>query len=103
MSDEKKPQQKRIKIDIKLDDEVAQGTYVNMARIFHSQTEFVLDALYLPPQSRQATVRSRIILNPVHAKFLQAALAQNISLYEQKFGPIEVPKQGGGEPGPIIH
>ena len=94
---------KRIKIEVQLDDEVAMGQYVNMARIFHSQTEFVIDALSLPPQSTTAHVRSRIILNPMHAKFLHAALGQNIRVYEKKFGTIEIKTSGGNEPDPIIH
>ena len=103
MSDEKKPEAKRVKIDVKCDPEVAKGQYINMARIFHTQTEFMVDALMLPPQSREAKVLSRLILSPAHAKFLYAALGQNLQMYEKKFGPITTKLPGGGEPGPIIH
>ena len=86
------------KIEVSLDEEIAQGQYVNMARIFHNQTEFVLDALFLPPQSRRATVRSRMILAPVHAKFLHAALGKNIQLFESKHGKIDTTAMGPAPP-----
>jgi len=104
MSDEKGAIKKQtIKIDVKMDDEMAQGSYANMARIFHNQTEFVLDSLFLPPQSREAHVRSRVVLSPVHAKFLHAALGRNLKVYEDKFGPIKAVPTGGSDPGSILH
>ena len=103
MADEKKGETKRVKIEVKCEPEVACGQYMNMARIFHTQTEFMIDALMLPPQSREAQVLSRLILSPAHAKFLYAALGQNLQAYEKKFGPITTKAPGGGEPGPIIH
>ncbi len=103
MSDEKKGETKRIKIDVSCDPEVATGQYINMARIFHTQTEFMVDALMLPPQTREAKVMARLILSPAHAKFLHAALGQNLQMFEKKFGPITTKPPGGGEPGPIIH
>jgi len=93
-----------LKIHVQLDENTALGDYVNMARIFHNQTEFVLDAMFLPPQSTSAKVVSRLILSPVHAKFLFRALGQNIALYEQKFGEIQIaPPGASGDPGPILH
>lgn len=92
-----------ITIQVHLDEATALGDYANMARIFHNQTEFVLDAMFLPPQSTTAKVVSRIILSPVHAKFLFRALGQNLALYEQKFGEIKVNPPGSGDPGPILH
>ena len=92
-----------IKIQVQLDEDMALGEYVNMARIFHNQTEFVLDAMFLPPQSTTAKVVSRLILSPIHAKFLFRALGQNIQLYEQKFGEIQLTPPGPGGGGPIFH
>ena len=104
MSDLKKtPQQKTIKIEVKMDESMAQGTYANMARIFHNQTEFVLDSLFLPPQSREAHVRSRVLLSPIHAKFLHAALGRNLQIYEKKFGVIKAATPENEEPGSILH
>lgn len=100
MSEENPKGKTKVKIDVDLDDEVALGEYINMARIFHNQTEFVVDALFLPPQSKRARVLSRLILSPTHAKFLHAALSQNIKIYEQKFGAI---KTNPGKDEPILH
>ena len=103
MADEAPKKKQRVTIEVDLDPEIGLGTYINMARIFHNQTEFVLDGLFLPPQSKKATTRARLLLSPIHAKFLHAALGQNIRLYEKKFGVIEAKGGSGGEPGPILH
>ncbi|MFO0744713.1 MAG: DUF3467 domain-containing protein [Myxococcota bacterium] len=90
-----------VPIHVQLDDGKVEGAYVNMARIFHNQTEFVLDAMFLPPVSNTAKVLSRLVMSPVHAKQLLRALGHNVQLYEQKFGEIEVsPSGGSGGPGP---
>ncbi len=95
---------KHMTIQVSLDEATSGGEYVNMARIFHNQTEFVLDAMFLPPQSSTAKVMSRLIMSPLHAKHLVRALAHNIQLYEQKFGDIALgPPGGSGGPGPIMH
>lgn len=100
MSDAK---QHGMAIKVSLDEERAGGQYVNMARIFHNQTEFVLDAMFLPPQSTTARVTSRLVMSPLHAKHLLRALSHNIQLYEQKFGEIILTTPSSGGPGPIMH
>lgn len=98
------PRAQPMTIQVALDEATSAGEYVNMARIFHNQTEFVLDAMFLPPQSTTAKVTSRLIMSPLHAKHLVRALAHNIQLYEQKFGEIALgPPGGSGGPGPIMH
>ncbi len=103
MSQETQKSGKRISIQIELDPEMACGTYVNMARIFHNQTEFVIDGLFVAPGDHKAAVRARLILSPVHAKTMQAALAQNVSAYEEKFGVIPSPGRTSKDPGPRLH
>ncbi len=88
-------------LQVLLDDKTAMGDYVNMARIFHNQTEFVLDMMFLPPGVNTAKVLSRTIMSPLHAKHLLHALANNLQMYEQKFGEIVVAPPVG--PGPILH
>lgn len=83
---EEQPQQ----IRIVLDDHVAQGEYVNFANIIHSPSEFVIDLGRIVPGRTDVKIFSRIIVSPLHAKQLLAALAQNISLFEQKYGEIHV-------------
>lgn len=82
--------QQNLKLDLSA--EVAQGTYSNLAIISHSPTEIILDFAQMLPGTPNATVRSRVLMNPVHAKRLLNALADNIQKYEQNFGPIEEPK-----------
>ncbi|MGZ5492082.1 MAG: DUF3467 domain-containing protein [Thermoanaerobaculia bacterium] len=77
-------------IRITLDDQTAQGQYVNFANIIHSPSEFVIDLGRIVPGRNDVKVYSRVIMTPLHAKQLLEALAQNISLFEQKFGEIKV-------------
>src|SRR5438876_2301431 len=86
--DEQQPQQPTLRIS--LDDAVAQGEYVNFANIIHSPSEFVIDLGRIVPGRTDVKVYSRVIMTPLHAKQLMEALAQNISLFEQKFGEIRL-------------
>lgn len=80
---------KNNQINIELNEEVAQGTYSNLAIITHSSSEFVIDFVRIMPGIPKAQVKSRIILTPEHAKRLVAALQDNISKYEAVNGPIK--------------
>lgn len=84
--EEKKPQE--VKLEIQLDEEIAQGAYVNLAVVNHNEAEFVVDLIFVQPQTPRAKVRSRVILSPQHAKRFVAALQENISRYEHNFGEI---------------
>ena len=90
-------------IQIELTDEIAQGTYSNLAIIAHSSSEFVVDFVRIMPSTPKAKVQSRIILTPEHAKRLMAALVDNINKYEAQFGEIKVQGQGFVPPimGPV--
>jgi hypothetical protein len=83
-------------INIELNEEIAQGTYSNLAVITHSSSEFVVDFIRIMPGIPKAQVKSRIILTPEHAKRLVAALQDNIAKYEAVHGPIKDVK--GSEP-----
>jgi hypothetical protein len=76
-------------ISIELNEEVAQGTYSNLAVITHSSSEFVIDFVRIMPGIPKAQVKSRIILTPEHAKRLVAAMEDNISKYEAVHGIIK--------------
>jgi len=82
-------QPQNIQIEIAAD--VAKGTYSNLAIITHSPTEIVLDFAQMLPGVKNAAVRERIIMNPIHAKRLLNALADNIKKFEQTFGHISEP------------
>lgn len=100
---DKKQQQPNNNIQIELTDEVAQGTYSNLAVIAHSSSEFVVDFVRMMPGIPKAKVQSRIILTPEHAKRLMLALADNIKKYESQYGEIALPNKGFNPPiiGPI--
>ena len=90
------------KIDIQLSEEVAQGTYSNLAVITHSSSEFVVDFVRIMPGVPKADVKSRVILTPEHAKRLMLALQDNIKKYESMNGPIKNVDGNHGSQGPII-
>ena len=75
-------------LQIELKEEVAQGTYANLAIITHSSSEFILDFIRVMPGMPKAGVQSRIVVAPEHAKRLLRALEDNIAKYERVFGPI---------------
>ena len=87
---------KQNQINIELNEEVAQGVYSNLAVITHSSSQFVLDFVRVMPGIPKASVKSRIIITPEHAKRLLAALKENIEKYEAIHGPVK--KVGPGMP-----
>ena len=82
------PKPSEIQLQIQLDDDIANGQYVNMALVNHTETEFTLDFIYVQPQQPKAKVRSRIITNPKHMKRLLLAMQDNVAKFEAKFGSI---------------
>lgn len=86
--DNKKNQQDN-NLNIELDQEVAEGTYANLAIINHSVSEFVVDFINIMPGVPKAKVKSRIILTPQHAKRLSKALAENVKRFEDAHGDIK--------------
>ena len=95
MSEEKKQQEG---LNIELSEEVAEGTYSNIAIINHSPSEFVVDFIQMMPGVPKAKVKSRIILTPQHAKRLMKALNDNISKFEAQHGEIKDVDPTGGIP-----
>lgn len=93
MANEKQEQPAQGQIQIEIDDNTAQGAYVNLALITHSETEMVFDFIFLQPQVPKAKVRSRILTSPLHAKKFLVALEDNIKKYEARFGKIDLPQQ----------
>lgn len=80
---------KKTEMQIEIDEQTAQGVYVNLAMVGHSEGEVVLDFIFIQPQAPKAKVRSRVITSPMHAKRILAALQDNIAKYEARFGPIQ--------------
>ena len=101
--DKKAPAPSNLNLDITPD--VAQGVYSNLAIISHTPAEMIVDFAQILPGSKNANVRSRIIMNPIHAKRLLMALSDNIQKYESQFGAISepvVPHQGDTVPYDVL-
>ena len=88
-------------LEIELTDDVAQGTYSNLAIISHSSSEFVLDFIRVVPGVPKAKVKSRIILTPDHAKRLLAALEENIEKFEKMNGAVSINNENVGFMPPL--
>lgn len=71
-------------IQIELSEEMAQGTYANLAVISHSQSDFIIDFIRMVPGAPKAKVKSRIILTPDNAKRLSLALQDNIRKFDEQ-------------------
>ncbi|MBQ3175550.1 MAG: DUF3467 domain-containing protein [Bacteroidales bacterium] len=78
------------KLNIELSNEVAQGSYSNLAIVTHSPNEFVIDFVRVLPGMPKAQVGSRIIMTPGNIKRLVNALQDNIKKFESEFGTIEL-------------
>jgi ribonuclease BN (tRNA processing enzyme) len=76
-------------INIEITEEIAEGTYANLAIITHSHAEFVIDFVNVMPGTPKSKVKSRIIFTPQHAKRFMKALAENVQRYEAANGAIK--------------
>jgi hypothetical protein len=79
---------KEIKVPVKIEDDVASGTYINFFNIFHNPSEFVVDFGRIMPGKQEFKILSRIILSPIHAKQFSKMLNENINKFEKNFGKI---------------
>ena len=82
-------QQPNQPLNIEISEEIAEGTYANLAIITHSNAEFVIDFVNVMPGTPKSRVKSRIILTPQHAKRLMRAITENIQKYESINGAIK--------------
>ena len=95
-------QQQQNQLNIEISEEVAEGSYANLAIITHSHAEFVMDFVNVMPGTPKSRVKSRIIFTPMHAKRFMRAMQENIERYEAANGPIkdleqiEIPLTFGG-------
>ncbi len=102
---EEKMEQKEGQINVELSEEVAEGTYSNLAIINHSASEFVLDFIKIMPGVPKAKVKSRIVLTPQHAKRFLRAMQENVARFEAQHGEIQdseqpqIPLNFGGPQG----
>jgi allophanate hydrolase subunit 1 len=98
-------QQPTNQINIEISEEVAEGSYANLAIITHSHAEFVIDFVNVMPGTPKSKVKSRIIFTPMHAKRFLRALEDNLNRYEaangtvQDLEQVEIPLHFGGPTG----
>jgi hypothetical protein len=89
-------------LNIERSEEIAEGSYANLAIITHSNAEFVVDFVNVMPGTPKSKVKSRVILTPMHAKRFMKALVENVERYEEANGviadmlPVEIPMNFGG-------
>ena len=68
-----------------------QPTYTNLARIWHSFAEVIIDFAHILPGEATANISARVVMTPLSAKLLLRALNENLARYEAAFGEIKVP------------
>ena len=78
------------KINIKIDEKIAEGIYANFFAMANSNSEFILDFGRIVPGVPGAKIYSRILMTPLHAKQLKDLLEKNIKAFEEKFGEIDL-------------
>ena len=92
-------------LNIEISEEVAEGTYANLAIITHSHAEFVIDFVNVMPGTPKSRVKNRIIFTPFHAKRFMKAMIDNVKKFEAANGTIqdmesvEIPFNFGGPTG----
>jgi len=74
------------KLSIKMPETILPGVYANQMLVSHTREEFVIDLVNLFPP--EGIVNARVIVSPGHLKRMIRALSENLSRYEQAFGPI---------------
>jgi len=95
-------QQNNNQLNIEISEEMADGSYANLAIITHSHAEFVIDFVSVMPNTPKSKVKSRVIFTPMHAKRFMKAMVENIQRYEAANGAIkdleqiEIPMTFGG-------
>lgn len=95
-------QQQNNQLNIEISEEMAEGSYANLAIITHSHAEFVIDFVSVMPNTPKSKVKSRVVFTPMHAKRFMKAMVENIQRYEAANGTIkdleqiEIPMNFGG-------
>jgi hypothetical protein len=86
---------KDVKIEVKVDEDIASGIFCNFSNISHSPDEFVLDFVFVHPAPPPGfgKLMSRMIITPSHAKRFLLTLSENIREYEARFGEIDLHAQ----------
>ncbi|HPQ68819.1 MAG TPA: DUF3467 domain-containing protein [bacterium] len=90
MSEPKEAPKKTMRMEIKIDDEIARGIYANLCLINHSDAEFIFDFVFIQPARKKSKVASRLVMAPKNAKRLMMLLQQQVKIYEDRFGKLDI-------------
>lgn len=86
----------QVQIQVSIDEETSHGVYTNLVLSNVTPEDVTLDFVFVQPKAAKASVRSRVIMSPRHAKRLCALLQANLSEYEKQFGIISDDPQRPG-------
>ncbi|RAP24962.1 DUF3467 domain-containing protein [Candidatus Marinamargulisbacteria bacterium SCGC AG-343-K17] len=77
--------QENDRIPIQCPSELANGVYANLGVANFNHEEFVLDFIFLHPNTKTGEVRSRVVLHPDHVRRLVNMLKKNLDNYDEQF------------------
>lgn len=72
-------------LPIQCSSDMANGVYANLGVANYNPEEFVLDFIFLQPNTKKGDVRSRVILHPDHVRRLVKMLQKNLDDYDEEF------------------
>ena len=78
--------QKNERIPIQCPPELINGVYANLGVANFNHEEFVLDFVFLHPNTKSGQIRSRVVLHPDHVRRLVKMLQKNLDDYDDQFG-----------------
>jgi len=73
------------RIPIQCPPDLANGVYANLGVANFNHEEFVLDFIFLHPNTKTGEVRSRVVLHPDHVRRLVKMLQKNLENYDEEF------------------
>jgi hypothetical protein len=91
-------------VEVRFPEHLQPGSYSNNMLVQHTKEEFIMDFMMISQPT--GVVTARVIVNPAHMKRMIAALADNMSKYEQVFGAVDesgTPDIPGGFEPRIVH
>ena len=71
-------------IPIQCPKDISNGVFANLCITNFNQEEFVLDFIFLHPNTKTGDVRSRVVLHPDHVRRLVGTLQKNLKKYDQQ-------------------
>ncbi len=99
MADEDKSNVKMSRVKIHMDEKLASGVYSNLVMVHQTDSEMVLDFLFLQPGQPKANLRSRGVTSPRHIKRLIGVLQEQMARYERLHGEVKLPRP----PEDLVH